>query len=322
MRPPLLTVASLCFLCASCGYVGDPLPPALNIASPITDLRAVERGDRLQLDFTIPPLTTEGLTLARLGTVELRVGPGGSPFDTNRWAETSKAYPLDIGQTGTVHAEVPAAPWVGKEVVAGIRVINPKGRSSDWSNLVSIRVLPPVPAPANLVAASDPKGVRLRWRSPERSFRVYRKAPGEKAPTLAGTSEAPEFADASAQFGTPYEYWVEALRDQAESNRSESVVFTPKDEFPPEVPAGLTVVPGIGTVELVWDRNTEPDLRGYRVYRAEEGAAPARLAEWVETPAYSDRAVQSGKKYRYTIAALDQAGNESRQSAAVEVTAP
>ncbi|MBS1871824.1 MAG: hypothetical protein JSU00_01325 [Acidobacteria bacterium] len=329
MRPLLpiaavqcLIAAAQCLLCVSCGYVGDPLPPALNIASPITDLEAIELGDRLRVDFTIPPLTTEGLTLTRVGTVELRVGAGTNPFDTNRWAAGAKAYPLDVAKTGKAVGEIPAAEWIGKEVVVGVHVINPKGRSSNWSNLVSMRVYEPLATPANVKAASDPKGALVTWESAENSFRIFRKGPNEKDSVEVGTSTARTFLDAGAQFGAAYEYTVQAVHEHAQSGRSQPVVFTPKDEFPPEPPAGLTAVAGIGAIELVWDRNTEPDLRGYRVYRANENGAFARVAELIETPAYSDRAVESGKKYRYAISAVDQSGNESKQSVAAEAAAP
>jgi fibronectin type 3 domain-containing protein len=58
------------------------------------------------------------------------------------------------------------------------------------------------------------------------------------------------------------------------------------------------------------------------VYRSADGQPPARLGELVTTPAYSDRVVQSGKRYRYEVTAVDQKGNESARSAPVEATAP
>ena len=148
-RLPLSAGAALllCVLCCACGTRGDPLPPALNIALPVADLRAVEYGDRLVIDFTIPRLTTEGMTLRRLGTVELRAGPGTTPFETNRWAATARQIPVNADKTGPVSATTPAADWVGKEIILAVRVVNPKGRASAWSNLVIVNVLPPVPAP-------------------------------------------------------------------------------------------------------------------------------------------------------------------------------
>jgi hypothetical protein len=310
-------------LLVACGYVGEPLPPALNIASPITDLRVVELGNRLVADFTIPPLTTEGLVINRLGTVDLRIGPGTSPFDPERWAETAVQAPVAADKTGPVHAEVPVARWVGQEVVIGVRVINPKGRASGWSNLVTLRVVPPVPAPSDVAARPDPQGVRITWTSAERSFRIFRKGPGDREAAEAGVSDKPEYVDATARYGTTYEYSVQALDGAAASEITAPVAVTPRDVFPPAVPSGLSAIAGIGAIELTWDRNTEPDLKGYRVYRGVGASGQLKaVADLVDTPAYSDRQVETGKPYRYAVSAIDQAGNESPLSAAVEVTAP
>ncbi len=318
----LLTSAVLGLGCVSCGYIGDPLPPALNIAATVTDLRVIESGDQLTVDFTIPELTTEGLVLKRLGSVELRIGPGSTPFDTNQWAAAAKMIPLPATEPGKVHAGVPASEWIGKDIVAGVRVINTKGRASSWSNLVALRVIPPLATPAEVTVTSDPKGARVTWKSPEHSFLVFRQGPNEKEPALAGNAVSPEYTDTTAQYGTPYTYLVQSVRDKAESRLSAPVEFTPRDEFPPAVPTGLNAVAGIGSIELAWDPNADSDLRGYRVYRAIEGGAFERISELVDAPAFSDRKIEAGKKYRYAVSSVDQTGNESKQSTAVEVTAP
>jgi fibronectin type 3 domain-containing protein len=88
------------------------------------------------------------------------------------------------------------------------------------------------------------------------------------------------------------------------------------------MPMGLTALAGINTIELSWDRNTEEDLKGYRIYRALEAGPFERLAELVEDPAYSDKSVTPGKKYKYAVSSIDQAGNESAKSTPVEITSP
>jgi hypothetical protein len=63
------------------------------------------------------------------------------------------------------------------------------------------------------------------------------------------------------------------------------------------------------------------------VYRSEDGgrgeADGARgqplLPDLIPTPAFRDTTVQVGHKYRYTVTAVDRAGNESAASAAVIV---
>jgi hypothetical protein len=306
---------------SGCGYVGEPLPPALNIPQHVQDLRVLQYGDRLMIDFTIAPLTTEGLGIRELGPTELVAGPNATPFDLGKWAAAAETIPLDAEKPGVVHSEIPAAKWTGKDIVFGVRPSNAKGRKAAWSNLVSLRVHAPLAVPSGLRADATASGVKLTWAGSEPSYRVLRKGPDEQKPSVLAESDKPELLDATAQFDRTYEYIVQALNDKAESEISAPLSITPKDVFPPAVPSGLTVVAGIGTIELAWDRNTEPDLRGYRVYRSVDGGEFQRVSDLVEVPAYSDHDIQAGKRYRYAITAIDQVGNESARSAPGGATA-
>jgi len=307
---------------AGCGYIGEPLPPALKIPQRVQDLRVLQYGDRLVIDFTIAPLTTEGLAIKELGPSELAAGPNVTPFDVGKWAAGADTIPLPADTPGAVHAEIPAAKWTGKDMVFGVRPSNVKGRKAEWSNLVSLRVQPPLSVPAGLRAGATASGVRLTWSGSEPSYRVLRKGPDEQKPSVLAVTDKPEYLDATAQFDRTYEYIVQGLRDKVESEISGPVSITPKDIFPPAVPSGLTVVAGIGTIELAWDRNTESDLRGYRVYRSVDSGDFQRIADLVEVPAYSDHDIQAGKRYRYAVTGVDQVGNESARSAPGEATAP
>src|SRR5665213_3255227 len=71
-----VTLLAVILVEVGCGSIGEPLYPALRIPSPVNDLTVVEHGNNLDINFTIPPLTTEGLPLKEIGGVELRVGPG------------------------------------------------------------------------------------------------------------------------------------------------------------------------------------------------------------------------------------------------------
>ena len=89
------------------------------------------------------------------------------------------------------------------------------------------------------------------------------------------------------------------------------------DSFPPARPVGLNVIASSNANELSWERNTEADLKHYRVWR--DGQL---LADAVEVPAYTDRTAASGKSYRYAVSAVDLYGNESSPSPPVEITTP
>ena len=97
---------------------------------------------------------------------------------------------------------------------------------------------------------------------------------------------------------------------------SQEVSVTPRDIFPPSPPVNLAAIAGVSSVELNWDRSSDPDLKSYRVYRND-----AVILQDVDTPSFSDKQVKAGERYRYTVTAIDQSGNESAKSAVVEVTA-
>ncbi len=58
------------------------------------------------------------------------------------------------------------------------------------------------------------------------------------------------------------------------------------------------------------------------MFRSEADGPYIKIAEGLEGPSYSDRKIESGKRYRYRISAVDQTGNPSEQSPPVEVIAP
>jgi predicted phage tail protein len=318
-------------LLAGCGSIGEPLYPALRIPMRVPDLTVVEHGDNLDIDFTIPPLTTEGLAVKEIGGVELRVGPGPSNgWNVDEWLKSATRVDVPTPEKpGAVHAVVPVSKFTGSSVVVAVRVTNPKGRDAGWSDLKIFDVQPPLVAPANFHAAAGPKGVELTWNASGPSqFRIFRQTKQEGKPeqeqkaVLLATATEPNYFDVSADYGKTYQYSVQAVRDKIESDVVGPETITPIDTFPPAVPSGLTASAGIGAVELVWTRNTEADFKDYRVLRSEEGGAFVEIAHGLDAPAYSDRNIQSGKHYRYQALAVDQAGNPSLPCDPVEITAP
>ena len=315
-----LIAASL--VIAGCGYIGDPLPPALNIPTQVTDLRAVQRGGKLIVEFSIPEKTTEALPVVSVESVDLRAGPfADAQFNMDAWAAAARPLKTDSLKPGNVRVEVPVDVWLNKEVILAVRLTNRKGRSSQWSNLVVLPVVAPLTTPANLKAESIVEGVRLTWTAPgATTFRVFRGA------DLLGKSDRNEYLDKDVQFGKEYVYTVQAARKigetEAESESSPPAAITPRDTFPPAAPTGASAIAGTTTIELNWDRNTESDFKNYRIFRAAGSGNFEKIADAVEAPAFSDRAIVSGTAYRYAISAVDQAGNESPQSNIVEITAP
>jgi hypothetical protein len=323
----------LCLSLAGCGYVGDPMPPALHIPEPVRDLRVEQRGDRLLFAFSLPELTTEGLGISRLQEIELRAGPWPGEWQEASFQAHASSIPVPADAArGVIQAEAALPPsWAGQPVFAAVWLVGPTGRRSETSNRVAFTPVPPLDAPASVRAEGTPQGVRVVWDSlprPEARYEVFREQPGhDAAPVLlAGGVEGPAWLDTSARFEQEYRYSVQAViplgEVAARSPRSAVTTITYTDLFPPSPPAALRAVAALDAIALSWERPPEPDTAAFFVYRAPPDGEWMPIAGPISELAYHDRAVEPGAQYRYAVTAADRSGNESARSAVVEIMVP
>lgn len=295
---------------AGCGYVGPALPPALNIPKPVTDVRAEVVGDKLIVQFTTPARTTEDLPIGELRGITLYIGPGEAEFSRDRWAAGASRYQVDVTK---VNVELPVGPFEGKQLVLGLRTTGRTGRESDWSNLEPLIVAPPLTQPAGLVFTNLPDALQLKWTGNAQRYQISRLVES-KLQALAET-DATEYVDRAVVMGTRYEYVIVGVAGEKQrSLPSQPFAFTPVDVFAPAVPSGLTAVASGRAVDLSWTRSADDDLAGYNVFRAVGDGPFEVLAQKVPLPAFTDARVESGKRYRYVVSAVDAVGNESARS--------
>src|SRR5271165_1338017 len=316
---------ALCYvLLSGCGYIGDPQYPAVNIPNRVGNLSVIERGHNLDINFTIPDLTTEGLVVKSIGSIDLRVGPSVPDFHIEPWAQTATRIETAVpAKLGLVHAAIAVDKFAGQKVIVAVRLSNAKGRLSEWSNLKELVVVPGLDTPGDVTTVAVPAGVQIKWQAAgAKSFKIYRSTETEPQPTVLASTDGQDYIDTTTVYGKRYEYYVQGLDGDVESEVAGPFAITPVDKFAPAVPAGLAATPGLDAIELAWERNTEPDFRGYRVYRSPGGATWERIADLIESPNYSDRKVESGKRYRYAVTSVDQTGNESEKSPPVEAALP
>ncbi|MBI4891902.1 MAG: hypothetical protein HY821_14845 [Acidobacteria bacterium] len=323
-RPYILAPVFLSLV--GCGYIGDPMPPALNIPVPIEDLRGIQRGARIYLSFTASLEATDKVMLKSLSGLELRVGvnqPGG--FDMERWLQSSSQIDVKPG-SGEIQVETPSAPWEGKQIIFAARSIGPTGRPARWSNLLVLNIAAGLKPPEDLTLTGTPRGVFLQWKGAGPQWRVWRQAEGEQEPAVIGTAGEPGWLDQTAEIGKSYSYTLQQLiptgTATVESDLSKTVTIRYADRFPPATPTGFAAISGLKTIELNWDRNTEPDWKSCQVYRAEGDGPLRKLGPPISAASFSDTTAASGKKYRYAISSIDESGNESAPCAPVEIVAP
>jgi hypothetical protein len=283
------------------GYIGPIQPPVLDIPVSVSDLRALEYGDQIIAEFTISNLSTEAKPMKTLRAIDFYAGPGGpGSDDPNSWVHSATHYavPPAAGSTlapGSFEVQVPVQAWVAKDVVLRVRSTGPKGRQSLWSLAFALNVTAPLVQPSAVTPDSRKDGVRLTWKGSGPKYRVLR-ATGNAAPEPLGETDKTEYLDDKHQ---------SAISDPLKTP------ITPKDIFPPEVPTGLTADPGVNTIELLWELNTEADFKGYNVFRSVDNGPFVKVASLITAALYHDTDVQPGKTYRYQVSAVDLIDNES-----------
>lgn len=356
-------------LLVSCGNPGVPIPPSLELAKPVADLRAARKGDKVYLAWTVPARTTDHQTVRHPGLTRICRSLKAANSDCkNPVAELpASRFPLPSSKssrrgaiaprvqanfTDTLSQELQQQDPTAKLAYA-VSVLNESGRSAGLSNQVEVPSAPTLPPPDHFNARVESDGVLLSWDCPAAAatgtnpalghkMRIYRRELGKQINTRvsdanietcsatppAGQSSNQQFLDQTFEWEKQYDYRATVVTVipqpgkpgvEVEGDDTPAVEVSAHDVFPPSTPTGLQAVfSGVGQkpfIDLVWSPDTEADLAGYNVFRHDEGGQPIKLnSEPVKTPAYRDADVQSGKKYSYSVSALDERSNESAQS--------
>src|SRR5689334_24412548 len=108
MRIHLATWCSVAtLLCCACGTPGAPQPPSLNLAKPVSDLKAVRSGDEVELTWTVPTETTDGAKFRHRGQSKVCVAVDQPRIDQCVQPLTTLATPKDQ-TTASVAVKIPA----------------------------------------------------------------------------------------------------------------------------------------------------------------------------------------------------------------------
>jgi hypothetical protein len=275
----------------SCGYPGAPIPPALELAKPVTDLRAARKGDRVYLAWTVPARTTDRQTVRHPGvtricrSLEVPVADCRNPaaeipaaqFSSPTANSTRNAPKVQANYTDVLSSEQEKNPTAG--ITYAVLVLNESGRSAGLSNQVQVPSAPTLPPPDHFRAEIEKDGVLLSWECPpakassnvlDHKLRIYRREQGKQADTRVSdvdcaqtqpASQLPEFLDQNVEWEKHYDYRATVVTIVSASGKDEVEVEgddTPlvavfaHDIFPPAVPTGLQAVfSGVGQAPFV-----------------------------------------------------------------------
>lgn len=316
-----------------CGSVGDPLPPLLNIPSPVQDLAASQVASEIHVQWTWPLLTTEGSVARQVDGFTLWAVdvPG---FSNALTRETIDEYRRPVATLGPpelagrgpgdhVALRSPLSDWqLGQLTILAVTATSRSGRDAGYSNQVTLQPLEPPAEPQWLELSVVPSGVALSWRAADRAeeYAIERSVTEGGEFTALGRLGAESFVDRTVEWDRSYRYRLRPYRlseaGWIEGPPSVASEVTPRDRFAPAAPRGLRAVRTPESVELSWLPSPETDVHGYRVLRDGED-----LSGLLAATEYSDELVVGEAGYEYAVTAIDADGNESEPSDSLRVSA-
>lgn len=265
----------------ACATIGPPRPPSLELPKPPADLRAVRKGDRVILSWTVPSVTTDRQTIRKLGATRIcrgleaklmqcgvPVGEVGAQKNAGAILSSSSQSPKQ--KVAGSYTDSLSAQLEGDDpanfVTYAVEVLNADGRAAGLSNQVRVPLARTLPPPRDFAARVTGQGVVLTWTSDLPSAdstksvrwvnRVYRRPEGGSQQIVAGEVPAGSernvtLTDSNIEWEKTYEYHVETVTVLAQEKQpelqiegddsTEVKVFT-DDVFPPAVPSGLQAV--------------------------------------------------------------------------------
>jgi hypothetical protein len=192
------------FAClVGCASIGPPLPPSLELPRPPSDLKAVRKGDKVSLTWTIPSRTMQRQTVRYLGntnvcrsivravrTIKEGPKPGSSGNTQPEPQSAGKACEMIVGAvlpsanpagngkkpapkraasfTDMILPSLQQADPYGSAIYA-VEVLNTDNRGAGLSNSVSVSLVPTIAPFESFAAQVTAQGVLLSWQCPERS---------------------------------------------------------------------------------------------------------------------------------------------------------
>lgn len=275
----LVAVLALVFL-DGCASSAPPLPPSLDLPTPVNDLRAVRKGDKVYLNWTIPSQTTDHLAIRHPGRTLICRSPQtamnacGTPAGEMPPSAAPGKKPLSRSSTPEPNITafyidnppITSGTNLDAEFTYAVEVLNQNQRSAGLSNQVHVPALPAVPPPTNFAATATADGIRLTWACPSSSpqssgavqyhLRIYRRLAGtqtdvQSAEPNLSDCQGPAVLDQTFEWEKTYLYRAAVVTIvsapgkpviEVEGDDTASVKLFAHDVFPPSVPAGVQAV--------------------------------------------------------------------------------
>lgn len=175
----------------------------------------------------------------------------------------------------------------------------------------------PPSTPASVVAsATGPSSVALSWQASSDASGSALTYVVHRDGVRVATSASPRFTDQGLRADTSYVYRITAVDGSGNSSAPSAAVTVRTTRAPqadttaPSAPVNLhSMGETTSSIDLMWGAATDDvGVTGYRIYRN------GQLVRSTSATRVMDTGLSAGTAYRYTVRAIDAAGNESPDS--------
>jgi hypothetical protein len=334
----LLLGVSLQFL-GGCGYKDHPVPPATVVPEAIEDLRYDADAKGITLSWSYPMETVKGKEIENLASFELYRAEvplkdycGGCPIPFAEPLEQPGGVTTEDGKRRrAVYTMTGLRP--GYKYFFKVRSRTSWFAESADSNIVTFVWQVPAKAPEGLKAEVGNREIVLKWQpvtslqngdpvDKPLQYQIMRSTGGKDFEKIGLVDRGTSFVDRKVIKNQQYAYQVQTLmkveKETVGGGTSSPVTALSVDQTAPAPPTGVTAIETDMGIKVFWEKSTEEDIGGYRVYRRTAAAKEAVPIGDVQ-PAYTlfvDQKVEQGVRYFYSVTAFDQntPANESRKS--------
>ena len=326
------------FSATGCGRKGPPQAPREAELIKISDIYGEAQGGKVGLSWKIPKKKDESAPLPLIKEFRIyRLPPSKEKADDVSRAEAFNLIgSIEVKKDQDLSKEIEFTDHNGfireewyHYVLAGFDRV---GQLIAISDTIDVYFSFEPEPPKNLKAEVKENYILLRWEPPLLDiegkslnnlvgYNIYLRKKDEEAYIAINKIliKKESYVDMDLEKEVVYSYLVRAVDNHYppwhESDDSNIVEIENKNLVPPQAPGNLKAVGGMGKISLSWERNLEPDLLGYRIYRSKTPGKGYELLnrELIKEEYFDDSSALKGIKYYYVVTVVSSAkyANES-----------
>lgn len=277
----------------------------------------------------IPPLVPQGLT-AKKGYEQIVLNWDKGPADDIVEYEIYRAVELNAKYSHIDNVSGLSTEYIDSTILGGkpyfykLKAVDNAGNNSLMSSAIysvaKDSSAPPPPSNITYEISEDNGSVLLNWEQPSigdlQGYFVSRGYRSNQAIKLTPNSiTGPKFVDKDDFHpGHTYYYYIAAIDlSFNQSDKSMIRVQIPDDEPPLEPKSCSRIKNKAGYIQISWQPSMSLDVKKYKIYRYHKDNQELLTVSEGKRYTVLDSTITKGKKYYYSVAAVDSFDNQSEE---------